>query len=79
MTEPYRAYVAVLADLDQDGKLEMAEVKRQEIEYWDYWREVPDAAGQPTTQYLFVEMDKQNGWFQLWKGEDMDPQRVLVI
>jgi hypothetical protein len=79
VAEPYRAYVAVLADLDQDGTMEAGEVKRQEIEYWDYWREVSDAAGQPTTQYLFVEMDKQSGWFQLWKGEDMDPQRVLVI
>lgn len=79
LTEPHKARVAVIRDVNQDGKVEMAEVERHQLEYWDYWREVPDATGQPTTQYLFVEMDAQTGWFELWKGEEFDPQRIMVI
>ena len=75
----YRAHVAVLSDVNQDQKVEADEVQKQRIEYWDYWREVKDAAGQPLRQYLFVEMDADSGWFQIWRGEEIDPRRVVVI
>ena len=73
VAEPYKAQVTVMKDTDSD------EVETVQLEYWDYWREVKDEAGQPLRQYLFVEMDAKTGWFQLWKGQEVDPQRVLVI
>ena len=75
----YTARVAVIRDTDADGEAELNEVERLRIEYWDYWREARDIAGQPFTQYLFVEMNQADGWFQLWRGREIDPQQVFVF
>jgi hypothetical protein len=75
----YLAQVAVISDVNQDGKVEEEEVRKLQIEYWDYWRETLDEAGSKVVQFLFVEMDKESGWFQLWRGEEINPQRVMVI
>ena len=55
------------------------EVERFQLEYWDYWREIQDLAGQPVTQFFFVEMDTRNGWFQMWRGTEIDPKKVMVL
>lgn len=75
----YKAQVTRLRDIDQNGKVEKSEVEKLKLEYWDYWREIKDEAGQPKLQFLFVEMNSADGWFQIWKGEEMDPKKVLVI
>jgi hypothetical protein len=77
--DSYTAKVAVLRDVNNDGTVDEDEVDHIEIEYWDYWREIKDIAGQPLTQYLFVEMNKDNGWFQIWKGQEIDPAKVMVM
>ncbi len=77
--EPYKAEVAVLRDVNEDKTVQADEVERLRLEYWDYWRETPDEAGTPSVQYLFVEMDADNGWFQLWRGQAIDPRRVTVF
>jgi len=75
----YKATVAVVRHANQDGKVEEDEVETIQVEYWDYWRETPDEAGNPTVEFLFVEMDTGSGWFQLWRGEEINPQRVVII
>ncbi len=75
----YKATVSVVQDTDQDKKAEKSEVETLKIEYWDYWREIKDAAGQPVHEFLFVEMNQENGWFQIWKGHEEDPRRVMVF
>jgi hypothetical protein len=79
VTSSYKAKVAVVKDANQKSKAAKDEIERVEVEYWDYWREVKDQAGQTSTQFLFVEMDTDNGWFQLWQGQEIDPQRVFVL
>ncbi len=79
VTSSYKAKVAVVKDANQNGKAAKDEIEKMEVEYWDYWREVKDQAGQTSTQFLFVEMDTDNGWFQLWQGQEIDPQRVFVL
>lgn len=77
--DAYKAQVAVMRDVNNDGTVEPEEVQQIKIEYWDYWREIKDAAGQPISQYLFVEMNSDTGWFQIWKGQEVDPQKVMVM
>lgn len=79
LTTPYKARVAVIKDADADGKAEKDEVERFQLEYWDYWRETQDLAGQPFTQFFFVEMDSRSGWFQMWRGTEIDPKKVMVL
>jgi hypothetical protein len=79
LTSPYRARVKALVDIDRNHRITYDEIKEFDVDYWDFSREVKDEAGQPVTQYLFVEMDTSDGWFELWQGEEMDPKKVMVV
>jgi hypothetical protein len=78
VSTPYRAEVTIVRDVNLDKHVTRDEIEKRRLEYWDYWREVPDEAGQPRREFLFVEMDGENGWFQIWKGSEIDPKRVVV-
>lgn len=67
VNDPYRASVSSIP------------TSTRNITYWDYWRETKDEAGNKLHQFLFVEMDDKNGWFQIWRGEEIPPQMVTVI
>lgn len=79
VTDSYHAEVWLIRDVDGDGRVDPNEVEKSGLEYWDYWREATDEAGQPRHEYLFVEMDGKNGWFQIWRGPEIDAQQVLMI
>jgi hypothetical protein len=77
--DSYKATVSVVRDVNQDGKVEEDEVDTVQVEYWDYCRETQDEAGNPSVEFLFVEMDTTSGWFQLWRGEEINQGRVVII
>jgi hypothetical protein len=77
--QPYKARVTVIKDADHDKKVEKDEVEHVELKYWDYWRDTTSAAGLPQKEYLFVEMDAETGWFQIWRGQEVDMQRAFVV
>jgi hypothetical protein len=77
--KPYKARVTVIRDDDRDGKAEREELETAQVEYWDYWRETDSPAGNPVKEYLFVEMDADTGWFQIWRGHEIDMQRAFVV
>ena len=76
---PYQANVSVVKDSNANNKAEKDEIENLRLDYWDYWREVKDEAGQAHTEFLFVEMNAADGWFQIWKGGAIDPQQVVVM
>lgn len=75
---PYQAEVTIVRDVNLDKHVTRDEIEKRHVDYWDYWREVKDEAGQPRREFLFVEMDGENGWFQIWKGGAIDPKQVMV-
>lgn len=77
LRQPYHARVTVLRDLDGDQKAERNEVDQRELDYWDYYRQLP-GEGPPRLEFLFVEMDRETGWFQIWRGGEIDLQRAFV-
>lgn len=79
VTGCYHAKVSIVKDTDKDGQATEEEVERASLDYWDFWRETTDEANNPKTEFVFVEMDKDSGWFQIWRGEEIDSQRVSVI
>lgn len=73
--DSYKPAVTVV----KEGDTDLENLERLHLEYWDYWREIKDEAGQKFNQFLFVEMDTDNGWFQMWRGEEIDAIQVSVL
>ena len=40
------------------------------IEYWDYWRDVDIGGGNTAKEFVFVELNSDTGWFQIWRGRE---------
>ena len=66
----YEGAVLVISATTADGKAPAGTTKTGHFEYWDYWRDVPIGLGKTAKQFLFVEMDTDTGWFQIWRGAE---------
>ncbi len=77
--KPYRARVSVVKDADHNKKAEKSEVEHIQVDYWDYARQIQTPGGQPAVEYLFIEMDEESGWFQIWRGREIDMQQAFVV
>lgn len=47
------------------------------VEYWDYSRLI-DVEGVETEEFVFVEMDAVDGWFQIWRGIEVAANEVAA-
>ena len=68
--DPYETAVLVVKATADDGKAISGQVEHARLEYWDYWRDVDNGASKTFKQFLFVEMNLDTGWFQIWSGEE---------
>ena len=73
--DSYKPIVTIVKDNDQN----MGSVDKLNLEYWDYWREDIDEGGTKYNQFLFVEMDRNNGWFQIWRGQEINLQDITIL
>lgn len=65
----YHAAVLIVKETTPEGKAVQKSARPIKIEYWDYWRDI--AVGDKTAkEWLFVEMDCDTGWFQIWRGRE---------
>ena len=71
--------VATLKDENSDGFVDETEVDRSNMDYWDFWRETIDDDEQTVTEFYIVEMNKDSGWFDIWVGRSIDPNRIEVV
>ena len=79
LTTSFNATVSIVRDENNDGKVTSNEVETRRVEYWDYSRVTTDEAKQQFTQFLFVELDQTSKVQTMWRGEEIDPQRVTVL
>ena len=68
LRESYEAAVLLVSQTTPEGKA--AKTVPLKLEYWDYWREVDLGEGKSAKEFLFVEMNSDTGWFQLWRGRE---------
>lgn len=47
------------------------------IEYWDYSR-LTDVEGVETEEFIFVEMSKADGWFEIWRGVEVAARKIAA-
>ena len=66
----YEAAVLVVAGTTPDGKGVPGKTSPAKLEYWDYWRDADIGGGKTAKEFLFVEMNSDTGWFQLWRGRE---------
>ena len=70
LRDSYEAAVLVVTATTPDGKAVPAKAAPAKIEYWDYWRDVDIGGGKSAKEFLFVEMNSDTGWFQIWRGRE---------
>ena len=68
--ESYQAAVLVVAETTPDGKGALGKVSPAKVEYWDYWRDADIGAGKTAKEFVFVELNSDTGWFQIWRGRE---------
>jgi hypothetical protein len=70
LRESYEAAVMVVAETTTDGKGAPGKVSPVKIEYWDYWRDAEIGGDKTAKEFVFVEMNSDSGWFQIWRGRE---------
>jgi len=40
------------------------------VGYWDYWRVADIGGGKKAKGFVFVGMNSDIGWFQIWRGRE---------
>jgi len=58
-----------VSETTTDGKGAAGKVSPLKVEYWDYWRDA-DIGGKTVKEFVFVEMNSDTGWFQIWRGRE---------
>ena len=73
LKESYHAVVLVVGETTPDGKAMIGKSSPGKIEYWDYWRDADIGGGKTAKEFVFVEMNSDTGWFQIWRGREYFP------
>lgn len=76
---PYDCDVDIVKDENHDGEVEDDEVESHKLTLWDFWRVISAEGGDDVTEYLFVEIDQEDGWTELFTGEEVDPAIVTKL
>jgi len=70
LRESYEAAVLVISETTPEGKAAPDKSSPLKVEYWDYWRDIALGDNKHGKEFLFVEMNSETGWFQLWRGKE---------
>jgi len=70
LRESYEAAVLVVSETTPDGKAASGKTAAVKLEYWDYWRDADLGDGKTAKEFVFVEMNSDTGWFQIWRGKE---------
>jgi hypothetical protein len=70
LKDSYAANLLIIGTTTEDGKAPPGTTKTAKLEYWDYWRDVEIGGGKTEKQFVFVEMDSDTGWIQIWRGTE---------
>ncbi len=64
----YEAVVLVVSGTTTEGNAAPGKAQPMKIEYWDYWRDAELLSGKTAKEFIFVELNSDTGWFQIWRG-----------
>jgi len=71
LRDSYEAAVLVVKETTPDGKAAVSgKASPLKLEYWDYWRDEEIGSGNKAKEFVFIEMNSDTGWFQIWRGKE---------
>jgi hypothetical protein len=70
LRQSWQAAVLLVSETTPEGKGASGKTSALKTEYWDYWRDADLGGGKTAKEFLFVEMNSETGWFQLWRGRE---------
>jgi hypothetical protein len=70
LKDSYEAMILIITATTEDGKAPAGTTQSAKLEYWDYWRDAEIGGGKTAKQFVFVEMNSDSGWFQIWRGAE---------
>ncbi|HWX21315.1 MAG TPA: hypothetical protein VN578_15555 [Candidatus Binatia bacterium] len=70
LRESFEAVVMVVTGTTPEGKAAPGKAAPVKLEYWDYWRDADIGGGKTAKEFVFVEMNSDTGWFQIWRGRE---------
>jgi len=70
LRESYEAAVLVVTETTPDGKAATGKATPVKLDYWDYWRDQDIGQGKTAKEFVFVELNSDTGWFQIWRGRE---------
>ena len=70
LKESYLAAVLVVAETTPEGRAVSAKASPVQMGTWDYWRDADLGGGASAKEFVFVEMNRETGWFQIWRGRE---------
>ena len=70
LRESFEAAVLAASATTADGKAVPDKTSPTRIEYWDYWRDLDLGTSKTAKEFIFVEMNSDTGWFQIWRGRE---------
>jgi len=71
LRDSYEAAVLVVKETKPDGKAAVSgKASPLKLEYWDYWRDEEIGSGNKAKEFVFIEMNSDTGWFQIWRGKE---------
>ena len=70
LREPYEAAVLVISKTTPESLAAAGGTAAAKFEYWDYAREVALSPTRTAQEFLFIELNTDTGWFQLWRGRE---------
>jgi hypothetical protein len=68
--ESYETAVLVIAATNPNGKAATGKTTTAKLEYWDYWRDAELGTDAKAKEFIFVEMNSDTGWIQIWRGSE---------
>jgi hypothetical protein len=66
----YEAVVLAISETTSEGKAASGKTKPVKLEYWDYWRDADLGGSKTAKEFIFVELNSDTGWFQIWRGRE---------
>lgn len=67
---PYQISIKNIRDRNGDGKITRSELINKDQQMWQFRL-------QDTDKYIFVELDKSNGWIEVWEGFELPKNFIL--